>query len=208
MGCRDRAGGAIPPAHRPRLPPGRGGSPRLSPRRDLAPIPQPRGVVVELASRTMRSTTPSDTRRSILRLAVAGIIVGLAIPLLPLFGEGGRLDFIFSQGLPWRLLILYLLRWWVSALVAVVGIWFLKRDQAAPAGGVFLAVGLVVAIGVAGEVFVTAPHFGRWQYDMVLGLETAEAILLTLAGLRAIAVVSEVQTAGSPPPESQALIDD
>jgi hypothetical protein len=156
----------------------------------------------------MHSTTPSDTRRSILRLAVAGIIVGLAIPLLPLFGEGGRLDFIFSQGLPWRLLILYLLRWWVSALVAVVGIWFLKRDRAGPAGGVFLAVGLVVAIGVAGEVLVTAPHFGRWQYDVVLGLEAAEAILLTLAGLRAIAVVSEVQTAGSPPPESQSLIDD
>jgi len=111
----------------------------------------------------MHSTLPSDIRRSTLRLAVAAVIVGLAIPLLPVFGEGGRLAFIFSQGLPVRFLIIYLLRWWASALVAVVGIWFLKRDRAAPAGGVFLAVGLVVAIGVAGEVLVTAPHFGRWQ---------------------------------------------
>jgi hypothetical protein len=142
-------------------------------------------VLGELASRGMYSTLPSDIGRSTLRLAVAAVIVGLAIPLLPLFGEGGRLDFIFSQGLPWRFLTVYLLRWWVSALVAVVGIWLLKRDRAGPAGGVFLAVGLVVAIGIAGEVLVTA-NFGRWQFDVVLALETVEAILLTLAGSRAI----------------------
>jgi hypothetical protein len=65
-----------------------------------------------------------------------------------------------------------------------------------------------VAIGVAGEVLVTAPHFGRWQYDVVLALETVEAILLTLAGSRAIAFVSEVQTGESPPPESRSLIND
>ena len=150
---------------------------------------------------------PSDIRRSTLRLAVAGVTVGLAIPLLPLFGEGG-LAFIFSQGLPWRFLIIYLLRWWASALVAVVGIWFLKRDRAGPAGGVFLAVGLVVAIGTAGEVLVAAPHFGQWNYDVVLALETVEAILLMLAGSRAIAGASEVRTGESPPPESRSLIGD
>jgi hypothetical protein len=165
-------------------------------------------VLGELASPRMHSTLPSDIRRSTLRLAVAGVIVGLGIPLLPVFGEGGRLGFIFSQGLPVRFLIIYLLRWWASALAAVVGIWFLKRDRAGPAGGVFLAVGLVVAIGVAGEVLVTAPHFGRWQYDVVLALETVEAVLLMLAGSRAIAFVSEVQTGESPPPESRSLIDD
>jgi hypothetical protein len=62
----------------------------------------------------MHSTLPSDIRRSTLRLAVAAVIVGLAIPLLPLFGEGGRLKFIFSQGLPVRFLIVYLLRWWAA----------------------------------------------------------------------------------------------
>jgi hypothetical protein len=154
----------------------------------------------------MLSTMSSDIRRSTLRLAVAGVIVGLAIPLLPVFGEG--LEFIFSQGLSVRFLIAYLLGLWSSALVAVVGIWFLKRDRAGPAGGVFLAAGLVVAIGIAGNVLVTAPHFGRWQTDVVLALETVEAILLMLAGSRAIAGASEVGTDGSPPPESRYLIDD
>jgi hypothetical protein len=80
----------------------------------------------------MHSTSTSDTRRSILRFVVAAVIVGLAIPLLPLFGEGGRLDFIFSSGLPWRFLVVYLLRWWVSALVALFGIWLLMRDRGVP----------------------------------------------------------------------------
>ena len=155
----------------------------------------------------MRSTLPPDIRRSSFSLAVAAVIVGLAIPLLPLFGERG-LEFIFSQELPVRFLIVYFLRWWASALVAVVGIWFLKRDRPVPAGGVFLGVGLVVAIGTAGEVLVAAPHFGQWNYDVVLALETVEAILLILAGSRAIAGVSEVQTGGSSPPDSGSLIDD
>lgn len=149
---------------------------------------------------------PPDIRRSTLRLAVAGIMVGLAIPLLPVFGEG--LESIFSQGLPVRFLIVYLLGRWSSALVAAVGLWFLKLDRAGPAGGVFLAAGLVAAIGIAGNVLVTAPHFGRWQTDVVLALETVEAILLSLAGSRAVSVVSEVRTAGSPPPESRSLIGD
>jgi len=155
----------------------------------------------------MHSTLPSDIRRSTLRLAVAAVIVGLAIPLLPVFGGDGLGKFIFSQGLPVRLLILYFLRWWGSAFVAVVGIWFLKRDRAGPAGGVFLALGLVVAIGTAGDVLVTAPHFGRWQTDLILALGTVEAILLTLAGSHALVGVSEVPPGGSPPPESRSLID-
>jgi hypothetical protein len=156
----------------------------------------------------MHSTLPSDTRRLTLRLAVAGVIVGLVIPFLPIFGPGGRRAFIFSQGIPVRFVIVYSLRWWGSALVAVVGIWFLKHDRPGPAGGVFLAVGLVVAIGVAGEVLVTAPHFGRWQTDVILALETVEAILLMLAGSRAVATASEVGTDGSPPPESRSMIRD
>jgi hypothetical protein len=105
----------------------------------------------ELASPRMHSMLPSDIRRSTLRLAVAGVIVGLAIPLLPVFGEGGRLAFIFSQELPVRFLIFYLLRWWASASVAVVGIWFLKRDRAGLPGGVFLAWGSLWSSGPLGR---------------------------------------------------------
>jgi hypothetical protein len=155
----------------------------------------------------MHSTLPSDIR-STLRLAVVAVIVGFAIPLLPVFGLKGWQAFIFMQGLPVRVLILFFLRWWGSALVAAVGIWLMKRDRAGPAGGVFLAVGLVVAIGIAGEVVATAPHFGRWQTDLVLALETVEAILLLLAGSRALTLVSKDQTGQSPPPESRSVIDD
>ena len=69
---------------------------------------------------------------------------------------------LFKQ-LPLRFLIVYLLRWWGSALLAVVGILLLKRDRAGPAGGVFLAVRLVGAIGTDGVVLVTARPFGQWQ---------------------------------------------
>jgi hypothetical protein len=63
---------------------------------------------------------------------------------------------------------------------------------------VFLAVGLVVAIGIAANVLAIAPHFGQWQYDVLLALETAEAILLILAGMRAFEITRE--TGESPPP--------
>jgi hypothetical protein len=88
------------------------------------------------------------------------------------------------------------------------GLTFLKRDWAGPAAGVFFAVGLVVAIGVAGQVLVTGPHFGQWQSDVILALETAEAVLLILAGLRVITDVREPQTGESQPPESRSLIGD
>jgi uncharacterized membrane protein len=42
----------------------------------------------------MHSASPSDIRGSTLRLAVAAVIVGLAIPLLPLFGDQSP-EFIF-----------------------------------------------------------------------------------------------------------------
>jgi hypothetical protein len=153
----------------------------------------------------MHSASPSDIRGSTLLLAAVAVIVGLAIPLLPLFGDQSP-EFIFSHVLSWRLLIPFFLVWWTSALVAVVGIWFLKRDRAGPAGGVFVAVGLVVAIGIAGNVLAIAPHFGQWQYDVLLALETVEAILLILAGMRAFEITRE--TGESPPPESRSLIGD
>jgi hypothetical protein len=148
----------------------------------------------------MHSASPSDIRGSTLRLAVAAVIVGLAIPLLPLFGDQSP-EFIFSHRLSWRLLIPFSLVWWTSALVAVVGIWFLKRDRAGPAGGVFLAVGFVVAIGIAGNGLARASLRSMAVRRALLALETAEAILLILAGMRAFEITRE--TGESPPPESR-----
>jgi len=75
------------------------------------------------------------------------------------------------------------------------------------AGGAFAAVALGLAITITTQVLVTAPHFGRWQTDLVLALEIAQTILLALAAARALGasrngdppsgqVANEVRTEG------------
>ncbi len=107
------------------------------------------------------------------------------LPLLPLYGDGSGL-FIFSQGWPLRLLISFLLVWWTNAVVVAVGILYLKRDHVGVAVGLFLAAAMTVAIAIIQLLLQTAPHFGRWQTDMVLVLEIIEGGLLALAAVRAI----------------------
>ena len=107
------------------------------------------------------------------------------LPLLPLYGDGSGL-FIFSQGWPLRLLISFLLVWWTNALVVTAGILYLKRDHVGVAVGLFLAAAMTVAIAIIQLLLQTAPHFGRWQTDMVLVLEIIEGGLLALAAVRAI----------------------
>jgi hypothetical protein len=70
--------------------------------------------------------------------------------------------------------------------VVAVGILYLKRDRVGVAGGIFLAAALTVAIAIIQLVLQTAPHFGRWQTDVVLVLEIIEGGLLALAAVRAI----------------------
>ena len=50
----------------------------------------------------------------------------------------------------------------------------------------FLAVALTLAITITQQVLDTAPHFGRWQTDLILVLEITEGGLLALAAVRAI----------------------
>lgn len=155
----------------------------------------------------MQTAMRSDPRRAIVRLAVAAVLVAVAIPLLPVYGFGGRLTFVFSYGLPLRGLISLFLGRWSSAIVVTAGIVFLRRDQLSVAGGAFAAVALGLAITLATQVIETAPHFGRWQTDVVLALEIAQTILLALAAARAISasradglrsgeVANEVRTEG------------
>lgn len=134
----------------------------------------------------MQKVSRSDLRPEIVRLAVAAVLVALVIPLLPVYGSGGHLTFVFSLGFPLRWLIEYFIGRWNSAIVVAVGILFLRRDRLSVAGGAFAAVALGLAITTAMQVVDTAPHFGRWQTDVFLALEIVQTILLVLAAARAI----------------------
>jgi hypothetical protein len=76
--------------------------------------------------------------------------------------------------------------WWTNLVVVAVGILHLRRDRVGVAGGLFLAAAMIVAIALIQQVLQTAPHFGRWQTDLILVLEIIEGGLLALAAVRAI----------------------
>lgn len=133
----------------------------------------------------MQATPRTKPHRDIARLALWAALIAFLLPLLPLYGDGSG-PFIFSSGLPLRVLISFLLVWWTNAVVVAVGILYLKRDRVGVAGGLFLAAALTVAIALIQQVLQTAPHFGRWQTDLVLVLEIIEGGLLALAAVRAI----------------------
>ena len=133
----------------------------------------------------MQTTPRTKPHREIGRPAIAAGLIAFLLPLLPLYGDGSG-PFIFSSGLPLRVLISFLLVWWTNAVVVAVGILYLKRERVGVAGGLFLAAALTVAIAIIQQVLQTAPHFGRWQTDLVLVLEIIEGCLLALAAVRAI----------------------
>ena len=135
----------------------------------------------------MQTTPGTKPRREIARLALWAGLIAFSLPLLPLYGDGSG-PFIFSSSLSLRFLISFLLVWWSNAVVVAVGILYLKRDRVGVAGGLFLAAALTVAITLIQLLLQTAPHFGRWQTDLVLVLEIIEGGLLALAATRAIGV--------------------
>ena len=127
--------------------------------------------------RDMQTTPRTKPHGEIARIALWGGLIAFSLPLLPLYGDGSG-PFIFSS----------LLVWWSNAVVVAVGILYLKRDRVGVAGGLFLAAALTVAIAIFQLLLQTAPHFGRWQTDLVLVLEIIEGGLLALAATRAIGV--------------------
>ena len=137
----------------------------------------------------MPTTPGTKPHREIIRLATGAALIAVLLPLLPLYGGGSGL-FIFTQGLPLRVLISFLLAWWTNAVVVAVGILYLKRDRLGVAGAVFLAVALTLAITITRQVLDTAPHFGRWQTDLILMIEIIVGGLLAFAAVRAIGVRS------------------
>ena len=152
------------------------------PRRRSAALP----TAADASSiRDVQTTPRTKQNREIARLALGAALIAFLMPLLPLYGEGSGL-FIFSQGLPLRFLISFLLVWWTNLVVVAVGILYLKRDRVGVAGGLFLAAAMIVAIALIQQVLNTAPDFGRWQTDLILVLEITEGGLLALAAVRAI----------------------
>jgi hypothetical protein len=137
--------------------------------------------------RDMQTTPRTKPHRDIARLATWAALIAVLLPLLPLYGDISG-PFIFSSALPLRYLISFLLVWWTNAVVVAVGILYLRQDRVGVAGGLFLAAALTVAIAIIEQVLQTAPHFGRWQTDLVLVLEIIEGVLLALAATRAIGV--------------------
>jgi hypothetical protein len=135
----------------------------------------------------MQMTPRTQLRGEVVRLAIAAGVIALVIPLLPLYGSGGHLAFVFSLGFGPRGLIEYFLGRWTNVVVVLLGVLFLKRDRLGVAGGVFVAVAFVLAITITQQVIITAPHF-TWQTVVFLVLEVVECILLALAAVRAIRV--------------------
>jgi hypothetical protein len=129
----------------------------------------------------MQTTPGTERRREIERLAIGAALIAFLVPLLPLYGGS-----IFSVGFPLRGLISYFLGWWTNTAVVAVGVLYLRRDRVGVAGGVFVAVALTLAITITRQVLETAPHFGRWDTDLLLILEIIEGGLLALAAVRAI----------------------
>jgi hypothetical protein len=131
-------------------------------------------------------TPRTDPHEDIVRLAIAAAVIAFLLPLLPVYGLGSGVEFIFSMGLPLRGQISFFLGGWANAAVVAVGILFLRQGRLGSAGGVFTAVALILAIFIARQVLETAPHFGQWQTDLVLTLEILQSVLLALAAVRAI----------------------
>jgi hypothetical protein len=108
-----------------------------------------------------QTTERSDVRREVARLAIGAAVISFLLPLLPLYGRGS--GFAWSLGIPLRGLITFFLGWWTNAAVVAVGILFLRRDLIGAAGGVFVALALILGMTITGVVIDTAPHFGHWQ---------------------------------------------
>jgi hypothetical protein len=126
----------------------------------------------------------SDTamRRSSL-LALVAFVIDLAIPLLPVYGNGHQT--LFGIGFPIKIVLMQVLGFWASAIVVLVGIWLLARSRGAVAVGMLVAIAVESAIQVVSQAIITTDVFRHWQSVVVLGLTAAEAVLLLLAAASA-----------------------
>jgi hypothetical protein len=134
----------------------------------------------------MHTTPRAYLRSDPVRPAVVAAVISFVLPLLPVYGLGGRAEFVFSVGFSVRGLVSFFLFAWTNLAVVTVGILFLRQDRPGPAGGLFTAVALILAITITRQALETAPQFIHWQSVVIYTLEVTEVFLLSLAAVRAI----------------------
>ncbi|MGZ4115005.1 MAG: hypothetical protein ACXVQT_08015 [Actinomycetota bacterium] len=129
-----------------------------------------------------------DRPQLVFRLGVTALVIHVLVPLLPFYGNGFQ---FFWQWVPdsvrLRFVLEYVVNGWNGAVALVFGILMIRRDRVAVAGGVFVAIAVVVAAGVIGQVIPQPSSvLHEWRADVVLGLKTIEAATLVVAASMAL----------------------
>jgi hypothetical protein len=134
-----------------------------------------------------RGDTSGRGRGGALLAALVGFACDVAIPLLPIWGDGHQ---FFWETLPesarTRLLSAHLVGVWGSALAVLFGIVMLRRYRSAVAAGVFAAVAIVVAGAAVSNAIHASNLFGHAQTVLVLGLQILETLALAVAASIAV----------------------
>jgi hypothetical protein len=88
-----------------------------------------------------RGDTTGSKGRGALIAALVALAVDVAMPLLPIYGDG---DQFFWDGVPapvaGRLTAQFLVEHWASAIAVLVGIVLLRRQRSSVAAGAFTAI--------------------------------------------------------------------
>ena len=130
-----------------------------------------------------RDDASGNVDRNALAGALVGLAVGIALPLLPIYGDGHQ--FVWT-GFPARFVAAYLVNAWASSLAVLLGIVVLLRRRSRTAAGVFGAVAIIVAARIVARFIPGSIDLGPWQIVLDLSLEAIEAIALVIAASLAI----------------------
>jgi hypothetical protein len=126
-----------------------------------------------------------ETRRRLQAqvLAAAALVIDIAIPLLPLYGNGQTEFGLVVLPFPFWLALANVLSLYAVAAVILVGLVSLAGRRSF-AAGVFLGAAILLGLRVVSST-ITAGGW-RWQTTLVLGLEALESVLLFLAAAGAL----------------------
>jgi hypothetical protein len=130
-----------------------------------------------------RADTTGSRGRGALLAALVGLAIDVALPLLPVYGDGQQ---FFWTGFPTRWIAAYLLNRWATGVVVVFGLVMLARHRSAVAAGVFAAIGALTALDVGAQFVQGGVPLDRWQTVLAVGLQTIEAATLVVAASMAM----------------------